>query len=268
MSDQTLIESQPETGDSVERLREISLARALLPALNDVQRQVREGKRPTVRDLLAPLGENALALSSLLICLPFLWPLTLGPLTGVVIIVLLHVGFQIAIGREQLVLPDKVLNKRLPRGLLRLLRRSVGWLTLIRHWDRSIRQIALMPRRFTVRAGGIGIVIGACLLALPMVMIPFSNTLPALGIMCCAVAIIKRNDLFFLWALLSYAATVLLFIGVVMLAIWGGSELMEAIEERSESDQPVEVEEYDPAHPEAGSYDLEPGESVSTEPAT
>jgi len=242
-------EAPPAPGEAEAR----SLARALLPALNHVQRLINEGKRPRIADLLDPLGSRAVALAAIMVSLPLLSPLTLGPLTPALAFVVFHASIQLMRGRENLVLPDKLRQRELPRALVRVLRKSMIPLVAIRHWDRTIRNVRIFPKRMAHVVAGTGMFIGGLLLLVPLPFIPFSNTFPALGIVCCGVAYLKRNDLFYIWTLVSYFITLCILAAVIAVAVWGGSGLMEVIEEyeRAESEEvfveEVPEESIDPA---------------------
>jgi hypothetical protein len=75
------------------------------------------------------------------------------------------------------------------------------------------------------RLNGLGILFGGILLAAPLGLIPFSNTLPALAILCLAVGISQSDGVFVLSGYLLLAATVLYFTILALLAFAAGQGL-------------------------------------------
>jgi hypothetical protein len=142
-------------------------------------------------DVVDVLGENTYTLLVLLLSLPFVTPVSLFGLSTVFGAAIAYLGIRLACGLQPR-FPDRFRVRRLPPRffgtLLRAAERVIRWL------ERCTR-----PRLASLTAGGLArrtigaaIVVAAGLLALPLP-VPFTNTLPALTILCLATGLLEDD---------------------------------------------------------------------------
>ena len=145
----------------------------------------------------------------MLLAVPFIQPLPLGPLTTICGVTFMALGWQMARGRNSPALPKSA-------GGLRI--HGQFWLKVISF----MRRILAICQRFTrERLGswvqgkrgsqtvGILILVGGALLAMPMANLPLNNFFPALMIFFAALAWIERDGLM-----------------LVLSAVWGGVTIL------------------------------------------
>ncbi len=146
-------------------------------------------------DVLASLSTSALALSAVLLSLPFLTPVTLGPVSTAGGLVLASLGWQLYRGQQKLWLPQKIYAIKPSRKV---------WERLLGVCQFVIRMLARLTRERFVgwvdgrtgeRICGALIFAGGLLLAVPVPVLPFNNTVPALGCLFGAIAILERDGL-------------------------------------------------------------------------
>ena len=154
---------------------------ALSHALHELEERYEGTGRATIGDILDPLGQRAGALGSALFALPFLSPISLGPLTTVASVVIALLGMRLVSHREDSPIPQRIRAMSLPRTAYRALR---GALERLPRW---MRRTHTRPPGW-VQGGsgrivcGVGVISGAALLAIPIPFMPLTNALPALAI--------------------------------------------------------------------------------------
>jgi hypothetical protein len=152
-----------------------------------------EQDKLSLGQVLASLSTSALALSALLLSLPFLTPVTLGPISTVGGLVLASLGWQLLQGRQKLWLPERLYaitpSKQVWEKLLGVCQFVMRMLAKLTR-ERAIRWV---DGRLGERICGSLIMTGGVLLAIPVPVLPFNNTVPALGCLFGAVAILERD---------------------------------------------------------------------------
>jgi hypothetical protein len=178
---------------------------------------VRAEREPTsLGVVLARLEQSSFGLITLVLCLPFLQPVPLGPVAGLISTVLCVLGWQMLRGRTQPWLPDRLYRVELSaKSWRRLLAVCRTLVKLLKRFTR-VRLTAWTDGPHGVRRAGGLICSGALLLFLPIPFAPFTNSLPALGIICAAVALLERDGLMVLASALWQIASVVYF----ALVIW------------------------------------------------
>lgn len=172
-----------------------SSTRVLRRALRETRGCYEAGFSPTLGHLLAPLGADATAIAAALLALPFLSPVSLGPVTTGVSILIALLGWQLLRQGSGAPLPQRCLGLSVPGAAHR------GMTSVLRRVHRLMYRISRprLPQLVDGRHGRIlcasGIVCGALLLAVPIPLLPLTNTFPALGILLFALGWLERDGL-------------------------------------------------------------------------
>jgi hypothetical protein len=177
---------------------------------------VRAEREPTsLGVVLARLEQSSFALITLVLCLPFLQPVPLGPVAGLCATVLCVLGWQMMRGRSQPWLPARLHRVELSaRSWRRLLAVCRTLIRLLKRFTR-VRLTGWTDGPVGARRAGALICTGAVLLFLPIPIAPFTNSLPALGILCAAAAVLERDGLLVLISILWQIASVVYFALIV-----------------------------------------------------
>lgn len=202
--------------------------------MTDIRRALSTGRQAHGRgdslrlgELLHALGPSSAATAALVLAVPFVWPLSLGPITTPFSILITFIGWQLVRGREQFPIPAKYLAIPVPRVIFRLMRRIVATLARRGRWHRIVveevptNDRAADPFR---RACAWGIVAGALLLMVPIPMLPLTNTFSALAIIAFAIAWMLRSRRQFTLGVIWCVITVVYFALLAGLVIYLGKE--------------------------------------------
>jgi hypothetical protein len=182
----------------------------------------RLAKQPlTLGEILAQTSERGFSLSIGLLVLPFLFPMPPG-LSSILGLGCFLLAIQMGIGRRSPWLPKKVAKFQFPRSfslqLLQNLKRVTGVLEKIVR----PRWLKIAESSYVWRGNGLCIAWLAILLMLP---IPFTNPLPATGILILAVATLEADGLLMC---LGYGLTLIntLFFAFIGYALWQAPNLL------------------------------------------
>ena len=202
--------SRGVNGERAARRRRSS-TRLLRRALAQTGGHYGRGFAPSLRDLLAPLGTGASALAAALLALPFLSPVSMGVITMPASVLIALLGWQLLLQREGSPLPDRFLDASVPhavhRAMAAVLRRADRWM----HRISRPRLTRLVEGRRGRALCGLGIVVGAVLLAAPIPLLPLTNTFPALAILLFALGWTESDGLLTVLASTALAISVALF---------------------------------------------------------
>lgn len=175
--------------------RRKSSTRILRRALAEAGEHYERGSAPTVGHLILPLGAEATALAAALLALPFLSPVSLGPITTPTSVLIGLLGWQLLRQQEGAALPQRLMDVTVPQAGHRVMT------SVLRRGHRLLHLIS-RPRLASLVLGdrgrvvcGVGIVAGAILLAVPIPLLPLTNTFPALGILLVALGRLERDGL-------------------------------------------------------------------------
>lgn len=176
---------------------------------------------------LDSLKTSAFALSTVLLCLPFLQPLTLGPLSSAGGLVLASLGWQLFRGRERVWLPAKIYEIKPSVKVWERLLGLCRWVINVLNKITRVRLTSWVDGRFGERFCGALIAIGGLLLVIPAPILPFNNTLPALGMLFAAIALLERDGLMVLVSIFWLIATVVYFAAFFYALMFLGAEAGE-----------------------------------------
>jgi hypothetical protein len=169
---------------------------------------------PRIGDVLGEGGASAFGFTLVVLCLPFLQPISLGPLGTIGGLAMAGIGWQLARGDGRPWLPEKLSQAQLDAKqwgqLAAAARKVLGWAAKIvrprlGHWTEGRRGH---------RIAGSLVIVAALLLAIPVGGIPLNNLLPALAIICAALALMADDGLMFLFAVFWLLVTVGYFIAL------------------------------------------------------
>jgi hypothetical protein len=172
-----------------------------------------------LEETLESLGPASFCFLCLLLSLPFLQPIPLGPYTWASAAAFMACGWQMSRGRRV---------PLLPKGLRKLRLHGKGWVAALRLCQKTLwlgRKICRPRQQFWVtgRAGehlvGWLILTGGALLAIPMASLPFNNAFPAAMIVFAALSWLERDGVMVILSLAAGALSVAYFAGVGLL-LW------------------------------------------------
>lgn len=201
----------------------------LIEALEACSKEARE-EELTLGEAFDRLGEASYSLIGIVLCLPFLQPISLGPLSTVGGLTFAVLGWQLARQHPTPWLPEKV-RKSAPSakiweriiGLLRAVVRFCGRFTKRRYTH------LVTGTRGDKIVGGLMAVAGL-LMAIPFFGIPFNNTLPALVIIAACVAELEDDGFFIFVAFGFLVVTVAYFIFIFWAVFFVGEHALQFLD--------------------------------------
>jgi hypothetical protein len=176
----------------------------------------------TLGDLLGRLDRGGFCFVAFILAMPFIQPVSLGPLTMLGGATFVALGWQLGRGRACPALPGAAHNLRIHgKAWVTALDGAVRLLGFCRRFTRPRHQNWVAGTRGERLVGWL-ILSGGILLAIPMASLPLSNTLPALMIACACIGWLEHDGLMVL-ASLAWGALTLLYIAAVLacLAFFG-----------------------------------------------
>ena len=198
----------------------------LIDALESCSKEARE-EELTLGEAFDRLGEASYSLICIVLCLPFLQPISLGPLSTIGGLTFAVLGWQLFRRQPSPWLPERVRRSAPSAGVWA---RIIGLLRgIVRFCGKFTR-----PRYTHLVSGAQGdrivgglIVVAGLLMAIPFFGIPFNNTLPALVIIAACIAELEDDGLFVFVALALLALTVLYFMLIFWVVFFAGGQALE-----------------------------------------
>ena len=173
----------------------------------------------TLGEVLDSVQEASYAFICMVLCLPFLQPVSLGPLGVAGGLTFALLGWQCLAGHHAPVLPVKVRNVVMQQPsweiLIQTCIRLLGWCGRIT----APRYFAWVDGERGHRVLGSILFAGGLLMAIPFFGLPFNNALPALAIFFVCLAQLERDGLMVFIAIGWLVATVIYF-AVVLTVIF------------------------------------------------
>lgn len=190
----------------------------LVKTLQRFAEQSRE--RPlTLGEALDSLDEAAYGFIAVILALPFLQPVPLGPITVVGGVAFAVLGWQLLCGHESPVLPKSVrevaLSEKSWRILVNVCLKILGF---CRKFAKP-RHTHLLSGRLGQKLGGFVLLSGGALMAIPFGVLPFNNMLPGLAILFYAIGELEEDGLMLFISFFWLIVTVLYF-GAFFVALW------------------------------------------------
>lgn len=183
----------------------------------------------TLGEVLDSMEDASFGLICIVLCLPFLQPISLGPLATLGGLTFAALGLEYFMGRLTPALPRRVRAAALgPKGwriLLKVCVRIVTWARLITR----PRLRGWVTGRAGHHAVGGTICVAGLLMAIPFFGLPFNNALPAAAILCACIALIEEDGVMLIIAYGWLVVTVAYFSLVVYLLWTVGLEAVRAM---------------------------------------
>lgn len=192
-------------------------------------RKAAETRRLTLGEAFAELKESGFVFVCLLQALPFLQPLSLGPISTALGLSLMLLGWQMARGRPSPWLPAKVAGWAPgPAAWRRLFGAAAAVLGFFRRFSRR-RLPSWVAGEKGRRAGGLMIAAAGALISLPLAGIPFNNSLPALAVVFVTLGELEEDGLMLVAALSALVLTVVYFAALAAFLFWAGGAALERL---------------------------------------
>jgi hypothetical protein len=185
------------------------------------------GHEVTLRELLAHVGEQGLLVFCAILAMPFLLPVTIPFMSTALGLPMLLIGIAVVLNRVPW-LPSRLLDHALPSATVQhVLERATHAADRFEHLVRP-RLLGLTDSALANSIHGLVLVIAVLVLMAPLPLVPFANTLPALGIILLCLGMAERDGvLILLGQLATLVATA--FVGSLLwLAARAGSDPLAA----------------------------------------
>jgi hypothetical protein len=174
----------------------------------------------TMDEMRILVGQDGLLLLVIFLTLVFVVPVQIPGLGGVFGFAIILIGISRLRGRT-LWLPKRIADCAMPSEKVReALAKSSGWLRRLEYVSRPHRLNRLAASRLADIVNNCAIIYGAILLILPIILVPFSNTFPALAVLFLCIGLLQRDGLCILYGHLLNIATTVYFTALVV----GGHE--------------------------------------------
>jgi hypothetical protein len=198
---------------------EVSLGTLLHKLIERIQ-----GEHITLRNLLTLIGEQGLLLFCVVLTLPFLLPVSIPGVSTIFGLVIILIGISLVLNRLPW-FPARLMDRPISnRHLVPTLEKGVQLFRRVERWMRP-RLAWVTSGAIANRLNGLALTAGGLLLLFPLSFIPFSNTLPAIAILLFALGMLQRDGLFIIGGYVALIATMVYFIGLVVIVFMGGQSL-------------------------------------------
>lgn len=182
------------------------------------------GPSVTLRQMLAAIGDHGPLILCAVLSVPFMLPVSIPGVSTVFGMAILLLGIGITLNRLPW-LPRQIMDRPINAEKLKgVLVRGIGIVSRV--------EAVIQPRlgfltgsSMMHRINGLAIVAGAGLLMLPLGLVPFSNTLPALAIILLCIGMSQRDGLVVVGGYAMLVATVTYFSFLAYAAIAAGRGL-------------------------------------------
>ncbi|MGZ8271632.1 MAG: exopolysaccharide biosynthesis protein [Methylotenera sp.] len=190
----------------------------LVKTLHQFADQAKE--RPlTLGEALDSLDEAGFAFIAIILVLPFLQPLPLGPITVLGGIAFAALGWQLIRGHESPILPDRLraveFSEKTWRILVTVCLKILGF---CRQFTKP-RYTSLVNGKRGQKIGGFILLAGGGLMAIPFGVLPLNNMLPGLAILFFCIGALEEDGLMYFVAFFWLIVTVIYFT-IFFIMLW------------------------------------------------
>jgi hypothetical protein len=194
----------------------------LVVMLNRCAEQAR-GKELTLGEMLDSLGMATYSFIAIVLTVPFLQPISLGPLSTVGGLTFAALGWQLYRGYPTPVLPEAirriVLDQKTWKILITVCVKLTTW---CRKFSRP-RFTSWVSGERGRRTGGLTMIIAGLLMAIPFFGLPFNNLLPALAILFVCIGELEQDGLM-VFISFGWLVVTVLYFTIIFVAAWSLGE--------------------------------------------
>lgn len=186
------------------------------------------GETITLRQLMEMVGEQGLLLFCMLLCVPFVIPVSIPGVSTVFGAVIILIGIGVTFNRLPW-MPKRLMDRPIAtKDLVPSMQKGASWFAKFDNISRP-RMLRFSDSAIINRLNGATLTFSAILLILPLSLIPFSNTLPALSIVFFAIGMLQRDGIFIILGYLLMIASVIYFGALVVAAVAAGQGLQQLL---------------------------------------
>lgn len=155
-------------------------------------------KNLTLSEIVDLLGDDGLLLFAALLSVIFLIPVSIPGFSTVFGGIIFFIGISNFLNKS-LWLPSSIKNKSFPSEKLRTaLNKGLKWFYFLEKISKPHRFRLITCNKIASKINGFLILFGSILLMIPLGLMPFSNTLPALIILFLSIGIIQKDGIIIL----------------------------------------------------------------------
>lgn len=170
----------------------------------------------TMDELRDLVGQDGLLLLTLFLSLVFMVPIQLPGMGGVLGSIIALIAISRVRGRT-LWLPKRIAQCAMPSEKVHeALAKSTIWLKRLEYVSLPHRLNKLAVSGLADILNNCGLITGALLLIAPVILVPFSNTLPALAVLFLCIGLLQRDGLCILYGHLVNLATIAYFTALII----------------------------------------------------
>lgn len=198
----------------------------LVKTLNQFAEQSKS-KPLTLGEALDSLDEAGYAFIAIILVLPFLQPLPMGPITVLGGVAFATLGWQLFNGHESPVLPNKIRNVEFSENTWRILVNvCLKILGFCRRFTKP-RYSSIVDGPKGQKFGGFILLAAGALMAIPFGVLPLNNLLPGLAILFYCIGELESDGLMFFIAIFWLIVTVIYFIAFFAALWYFGQEALD-----------------------------------------
>lgn len=177
------------------------------------------GETITVGSLIELVGEQGLLVLCIILCIPFLFPVSIPGVSTVFGAVIILIGIGVTLNRLPW-LPGVVVRREMKRDqLLPVFEKGIEFVNRLSRFVRP-RLTGLTEGTLMNIINGLVLTGAGLLLIVPLGLVPFSNTLPAVAIVLMCIGLLQRDGVFVVGG---YVFTILTVVYFGALALGAGA---------------------------------------------
>ena len=165
----------------------------------------------TLSEIVNLLGNDGLLLLSALLSIVFLIPVSIPGFSTVFGVIIFFIGWSHLLNKS-LWIPSNMKTKTLSAEKLRTsLKKGLKWFHFLEKISTPHRFIIVINNKVAHKINGFLVLVGSVFLMIPLGLMPFSNTLPALIILFLSIGIIQKDGIIILLGYFSVLGTFIYF---------------------------------------------------------
>lgn len=182
-------------------------------------------------EIIAEIGDRSFAFICLLISLPFLIPVSLGPISTIGGVALIALGWQMVRGRETLWLPRRMAEIRLSERQIEMMQGACRRVLSICRKISRPRLTGWVDGRFGLVFAGWMMILSGLLIGVPLPGLPLTNTIPALCAIFACVALLEQDGLMLLLSLFWLIVSVVYFAVIGYILYYFGMQAFDWVKD-------------------------------------